>query len=440
MDNKGQKLKKYLLLCLQSIILGCLIGAIVGLYQLGIQFISKQSSFMYETRTPLIVVLMVFIVIILAFGNDMIIRLAPGVDGSGIPNMELGIRHKKKIDWKKESVLMIVNSYISTFIGFPLGSEGPSVVIGGKLAKMSNDITNFDNDDTIAMACGTGFGCAFLSPLAGLCYIFEESLHKFNFQLIFRALLMIISAVFTTSLINHHHLLSVAQAVYPMFKDYYIFAILIIFNVALGISFVKLIIFLKRIFSKYKDKLLVKYRGFILFAVVFILNYILLEYMGSGSKLISGIVSKDSILLVLGILALRFVVTTFSGSGKATGGLVVPMMALGALTGQIACLVCNKLFGFDIQYFDVIILVSMCMLFGIITKTPITSIVLIFSAIGASTGDYLHALIIIPISAVSIFLAVYISKWLRVDCLYEQMMEVTLESEKKLINERIEQK
>ena len=366
--------------------------------------------------------------------------MAPGVDGSGIPNMELGIRHKKKIDWKKESVLMIVNSYISTFIGFPLGSEGPSVVISGKLAKMSNDITNFDNDDTIAMACGTGFGCAFLSPLAGLCYIFEESLHKFNPPLILRALLMIISAVFTTSLINHHHLLSVAQAVYPMFKDYYIFAILIIFNVAIGISFVKLIIFLKRIFSKYKDKLLVKYRGFILFAVVFILNYILLEYMGSGSKLISGIVSKDSILLVLGILALRFVVTTFSGSGKVTGGLVVPMMALGALTGQIACLVCNKLFGFDIQYFDVIILVSMCMLFGIITKTPITSIVLIFSAIGASTGDYLHALIIIPISAVSIFLAVYISKWLRVDCLYEQMMEVTLESEKKLINERIEQK
>ena len=141
-----------------------------------------------------------------------------------------------------------------------------------------------------------------------------------------------------------------------------------------------------------------------------------------------------------GILALRVVVTTLSGGGKVTGGLVVPMMALGALTGQIACLVCNKLFGFDIQYFDVIILVSMCMLFGIITKTPITSIVLIFSAIGASTGDYLHALIIIPISAVSIFLAVYISKWLRVDCLYEQMMEVTLESEKKLINERIEQK
>lgn len=431
MENKKERFINYLKLCLEAIIVGVLIGVVVGLYQLGIQYVSKGSRYLYSSREAILIILMIVLVIAFAFLNEIILYIAPGVDGSGIPAIELGIRHKKKIDWKKDIIFMILNSYVSTFIGFPLGSEGPSVVVAGKIAKMSEDVSKFGDDDTIAMACGTGFGCAFLSPLAGLCYIFEESLHKFNPQLIFRALLMIISAVLSTSLINNHHLLEVSQATLLQLKDYYVFPFLIIINVIVGIAFVKLIIFLKKIFAKFKNNIFVKYRGFILFGIVFILNYFLLDYMGSGSTLISKIITFDKIALILGILLLRFVITCFAGGGKVTGGLVVPMMTLGAVTGQLIFVICNKAFGLDIQYADVIILISMCMIFAIITKTPVTGTVLIFSAIGYSTGDYLHALIIIPISAVSIFLAVYISKWLKVDCLYEQMMEVTLENEKK---------
>ena len=167
------RVKNYLLLLLQTVICGAIIGAVVGLYQLAISLMVSISKFMYGHEMLVVVLIMVAISIGLAFINDLLLKFAPGIDGSGIPNIELGIRGKKKIDWKKEIVLMFVNSCVSTLAGFPLGSEGPSVVMGGKISKMTQDISKLEDKDSIAMACGTGFGCAFLSPLAGLCYIFE---------------------------------------------------------------------------------------------------------------------------------------------------------------------------------------------------------------------------------------------------------------------------
>ena len=81
----------------------------------------------------------------------------------------------------------------------------------------------------------------------------------------------------------------------------------------------------------------------------------------------------------------------------------------------------------------IIVLVSMCMFFGVVTKTPLTSIALIYSAILNGTGDYLHGLIILPIAAITIFMAYFISKICKVDCMYELFMEITLEDDEKII-------
>lgn len=429
--NVKKQLIDYLFLLLQTIVCGVIIGVVVGVYQLAVSFFSTLSRNLYGNESFLLVFLMVAIGIGLAFINDLILKFAPGVDGSGIPNIELGIRGKRTIDWKKEIVLMFVNSCVSTLAGFPLGSEGPSVVISGKISEMTQDISHIENKDQTAIACGTGFGCAFLSPLAGICYIFEESLHKFNPSLLLRAILMMLTAFFTTGLINHHHLLSITNATMPNFNEYYVFLILVIVNALIGIIFVKSIVFVKRLFTIHKNKLFIKYRGYFLFAVVILLNIVCLPLMGSGGYLISNVGSYSLIYIVILILVFRFVITVLTGSGKVTGGLVVPIMTLGAVTGQLVYLLCSQCFGLTGDIQPIIVLVSMCMVFGVVTKTPITSIALIYSTIAYSTQDYLHALIIIPIAGICIFLATYISKLCKVDCMYELFMEISLEDEEK---------
>lgn len=429
------KVLAYLKLCLHALITGAIIGAVVGLYQLGIQGLSGLSGKMYASSEWWMVALIVVLGILGAYANNKILDFAPGVDGSGIPSIELGIRKKRAISWKKDIPMMILNSYISTFVGFPLGSEGPSVVVAGKLSKMTEDISRIEDDDAIAMACGTGFGCAFLSPLAGLCYIFEESLHKFHPALIFRSLIMMASAIVTTSLINHHHLLEVENVAVLGLNQVYVLFILVVFNVIVGVLFVKAIIALKRYFTRNADKKWVKYRGYALFAVVILLSCLLPGIMGAGSSLVKALSGYQVLWIVILILLLRFFMTVISGSGRVTGGLVVPMMTLGALTGQIACLLCNRYFGLPDEVNEIVILISMCMIFGIITKTPFTSVALVYSAFAYSGNDYLHAAVMIPFVAVAIFLAVYISKWMKVDCLYEQFMEISLEFDKKPEND-----
>ena len=436
MENQNKfNIKEYSKLCLHSLITGVLVGAIVGVYQLGIQGVSFASKMMFSNDKWWIVAIAIVIAIGAAFLNDLILRYVPSVDGSGIPAIELGIRGHKKIGWKKDILAMALNSFLSTFAGFPLGSEGPSVVIGGKISKMVHDVTKTGDEDNIAIACGTGFGCAFLSPIAGLCYIFEESLHKFDIKIIIEAVITMVSAYLTTSLINHHHLLEIETAGIFQLNQLYTLILLVIINTAVGILFVKLIVFLKKLFTKLENNIFVKYRGYILYGIVILLNVFCLGLMGSGAGLVGNLHNYTSLLVISGILVFRFIMTVVTGSGKVTGGLVVPMMTLGAIFGQFVASLCNTYFGLSVEINDMLILVSMCMIFGVITKTPITSIALVFSAVGASTGDYLHALINIPYVAIAIFLAVYISKWLKVDCLYEQFMDITLENEeKKVIN------
>lgn len=425
-ENK-KKLLVYLMLLLQAVVCGIVIGLLVGLYQFVIGKLSSLSRFLYGNNSILLVCVIVVIVIGLSFVNEIILAYSPGIEGSGIPNIELGIRNKKRIDWKKEIVLIVINSCVSTLAGFPLGSEGPSVVIGGKVSKMVQDVSKIDNnDEQTAIACGTGFGCAFLSPLAGLCYIFEESLHKFNPNLLLRAAIMMFSAYFTCSLVNNHHILVIGSAEMPMINEYYVFVLLMIVNAFVGMAFVKLIVLLKKFFLIYKHNRFVKKRGFVMFGIVIILNLFLLKLMGSGVTLIEDILSYEVIYVVILILLFRFVITIFAGSSKVTGGLVIPTMTLGAVCGQLVYLVCHQLFGLSSFIQSMVILVSMCMMFGVVTKTPITSIVLLYSVVSYSSGDYFHSLIIIPIASITIFGAYYISKLFKVDCIYEQFMEISL--------------
>ncbi len=408
---------------LESLIIGILVGALVGLYQLGMQYVVKGSQFMYKSTNAWVIVAMVLAVIVLAVINFVILKKYKGIAGSGIPNIEVCIHEDKPTDWKRELPLMFVNSYVSSFVGFPLGSEGPSVVIGGKTAQMVEDVGKAGEVDTIAMACGTGFGCAFLSPLAGFCYIFEESLHKFNPKMIIRALAMMISAFLVSSLINHHRLLEVHSVSMIPFSNYYVFLMMVVVNVLVGVAFVKGIIGVKALFAKHKNNFFVKYFGFVLFPVMLVLNYLCLSWMGGGASLIAIVQDFPTIWLLLGVLVLRFVTTVSAGgSGKVTGGLVIPMMTFGALTGQVICNLCNKYLGMSTDANGVIVLISMCMIFAVVTKTPITATALVYSALAYSANNYLSVLEVIPMTAVAMFVATFGAKLLGSDDLYKLMI------------------
>ena len=126
--------------------LSVFIGLIVGAYQLGITFFKDSSNFLYNSRNIVIIILTILLVIVLAILNDLILRFYPHINGSAIPYIELAIRENTKIDYKKGIVTIILNSFISTLAGFTLGSEGPSICLGGMSGSLFSDLFKRNKD------------------------------------------------------------------------------------------------------------------------------------------------------------------------------------------------------------------------------------------------------------------------------------------------------
>lgn len=230
--------------------LSVFIGLIVGAYQLGITFFKDSSNFLYNSKNIIVIILTILLVIVLAILNDLILRFNPHINGSAIPYIELAIRENKKIDYKKGIVTIILNSFISTLAGFTLGSEGPSICLGGMSGSLFNDLfkRNKDINEDLYIASGAGFACAFLSPLSGICYIYEEFIHKVNIKNLIKAIFVTFISVLITYLINKHHLLSISNLNILPLNVGYVYIFLFIVNLIIGYLFIKLIILIRKFF------------------------------------------------------------------------------------------------------------------------------------------------------------------------------------------------
>ncbi len=432
-DTSKRKLVALLLEFLRLVLIGVTTGVVVGVYQLGLQGISKLSSFLYGSSSIWLVLSLICSVIALSLLNFFILKWCPSIDGSGIPVVEQAIRKEKKLTWKKDIPGMIANSFASTFVGFPLGSEGPSVVLGGKIGKAYSDLfKRGDDSEDIGIASGAGFGCAFLSPLAGLVYSFEESMHRVSWKLIIKGVIVSLSSFGVTFLINHHHLLEIETVVPTYGINNVAFIFVAVLSLVVGLCFKHFIVFLKDKFNQFDNIKAVKYRGYLLFALMFILNVFLYPYMGSGSNIISSLSEWTNIALVIGVLVFRFALTSLSGAGKVTGGLVVPIMCLGALVGRIAVLLCGSMFEFDMECSEFVMLFSMVTTFTVITKAPMTSIVLVLSALvySSSSFDVFHTgtfIGIICIVVCHLFVQLF-----RQNDLYDEFIDVSKRNEERL--------
>ena len=416
----------YIITLIFDAILGTIIGLIIGLYQMGIRYIEKLNEYIYTSKNITILSIMFVVVILLSIFNFMLIKACPNIEGSGMPNLILGIRKHKKIDWKKGTICMILNSYISTFSGFPLGSEGISIVIAGKIGKMAQDITKKDYPDDLYLATGAGFGASYISPISGLFYVFEEALKKFNLKLLPRALVMTIMSSYMCFLLNHHQLLELHNFSLPDYDQLYILILLMAVNIPICYLFFKLIIFFKEFFLKYDHLFIIKYRAFIFFPIVFILNIFMFEFMGSGSKIVEMKFIDYPVYIILGILVFRILITSIFGTGKVSGGLIIPIMTIGALTGEICASICTSFFNMNSNLYSLVILISMCMVLAIINKCPLTATALVFTTIFNYTNDLIPCFILLPFTLISFYLSNLIFKQFEHHDLYDSFATLNL--------------
>ena len=112
--------KEFFISILISLCTGMGVGLVVGLYQFGLPYVVEAGNKVFASREWWVILLNVITFILLSILNFIIIKNARSVDSSGIIAINLSLKRDEDIPHKKEIPLMIANSYISSFAGFPL--------------------------------------------------------------------------------------------------------------------------------------------------------------------------------------------------------------------------------------------------------------------------------------------------------------------------------
>lgn len=111
---------------------GLLVGTVVYFFKLGAEWLSEKSAEIYHAAqaNPWLIFAVIGGAVVLAVAAYFLQLWASETKGGGIPRAEGVLRGVLTFRWFRTAVAVFVNSWISFFAGLPLGSEGPSVLLG----------------------------------------------------------------------------------------------------------------------------------------------------------------------------------------------------------------------------------------------------------------------------------------------------------------------
>lgn len=365
-------MKKKIINLFILILLGIIIGIFVSLYQFLAHIVKSGSDKILNSEAWVVIIGIIFTFIgihYLFFINNKM----PGYYGSGIPQYEGFQSFDYKINPYKMLGLMYFNSLYAFFSCFLLGSEGPSISIGASLGLIKNKILKQEDKKIVAISGSAGFACAFLSPLAGFVHLLEENKKIISISLILKGLLVISIAFLVSYFIYPHNLLPYFEIEFLEFKYYYAFIPLIIMCILISRLFIMLNVKLKDFNKKYK---IISYITPILLIIFMLLGRFHPVLVGSGSNLLNSSIIDYSLIIILGILIFRLIGTALSANASISGGIVLPVLALGAIMSDLIIKILTLIDPNIIVYTDLFIICGMLGLFACVTKAPITAFIL----------------------------------------------------------------
>jgi len=337
--------------------------------------------------------------VIMGLAMQFMLVKYPLISGSGIPQVSGLLTKKVKFKWFGELVTKFVGGILAIGAGMSMGREGPSVHLGALVGSGIKEITKRSEvEEKYLVTCGAsaGISSTFNAPLAGVIFSLEE-LHKF-----FSPLLLICTLVAsgTSNFVSRMILGSQTSFQYnfmlPKGIPYYIFALItLIFCVIITITGKAFSYFLLLIQRHYRKIKINKYVKIALFMVMaYIIAVFFSEITGGGHELIEEMFGKDVILRTLIIiLALKFFYTMLCYATGAPGGIFLPMLVIGALTGKVYGVILNQYFAIPSEVIVHFMLLGMAAYFTAVVRAPITGITLILEMTG--NFSYLYMLIIV---------------------------------------------
>ncbi|MGI6077335.1 MAG: ClC family H(+)/Cl(-) exchange transporter [Fastidiosipilaceae bacterium] len=384
----------------EAALVGVVVGIIVTLYRLGIQFISDRIITLMGIAAGSFANKVIFVGVMLIFGvlAGLCYRLSPLISGSGIPQVAAQLGGHLQSKWQSVLPFKFIGGLLTLGGGLTLGREGPSVQIGASIGQGCSDLLRRPISERRYMIVGgasAGLAAAFNAPIAGAIFALEEMHHHFSPRALISAMTAAFSANFIAGLVMSDQPVLFFDHVAPLPLKHYLTVVLIgIVTGFSGVLFNRCILWGKKIYQRLRLHWVLT--GIIPFLIVAICGLILPDLFGSGEHLIFLPVEGGyNFGYLLMLFVVKLILLTVCFCSGLPGGIFFPMLVLGSLCGHGIGLLLADAGMIETQYILTLSLMAMAGHFSSIVRAPMTGLLLV----SEMTGSFANML---PLGIVSL--------------------------------------
>ncbi len=368
-----------------------------------IEFSEKGYGFL---RTHLYLIPIVLAALFgISFLYAFIYKKIANLRGGGIPTSIGILRGIITFKWLRNLVGTYFLSLTSFLIGVPLGNEGPSVQMGtaigrGSVSAFAKKNRAWDRYSMTGGACA-GFSCATGAPISGIMFAVEEAHQRISPMIIIVSCVSVMFSKITTELLSL--IFSIKITLFPginlislSVKDIWIPVVIGITVGLFAVLFLQLYRVINAFLNKKLKKIPHRYKIFAVLAVTMALGLCSFSFISTGHELILELFEDAPALYMLVlIILLRSVLTICANSTSITGGIFLPILAIGALVSSILGKGALSLLGFSQEYYLIILVLGITACISSMMKTPLTAIFFAVEALSC----YENLLYVIIVSA-----------------------------------------
>jgi len=382
-------LKTALLLGVVAPLAGGAVGVVVSLFRLTLDAAARMRDSVLEltSKAPagagqiaLVVAVIGASACMVALAAFLVRRFCPEAAGSGIPRVQSVLAGELPPAPARVVPVKFAAGALAIAPGLALGREGPSVQMGASIAYHMSRVFSVDATTSLnllAAGGGAGFAAAFSAPLAGSLFVVEALLKRFEPL----TAMMSLAAAAGASWVVHVLCgatsdITVGALGAPSLTMSFYCILLGLLAGAAGIVYHYTLLGALNLSDRVRLSPVL--RAGTVGAVFGVIAIFSTSLVGPGSDAVRNALAGHGEFQVLPLLfALRLLLIAGSVAAGTPGGLLVPLLSLGAELGLMFSLLCGIGISGDAVPSSGFVLVGMAALFAAIVRTPVTAIVLV---------------------------------------------------------------
>jgi H+/Cl- antiporter ClcA len=255
---------------------------------------------------------------------------------TGIPFVLHQLKVSHGIIPLKNTLNQFFGSAVALASGFSVGREGPAVHLGAACSSYLGSLLKLPyNSIRTLCACGIAAGIAatFNTPIAAVLFVMEVILREYKVHIFIPIMLSsLVGSLVTSTVFETSHSFEYFHKIELIHQHYIPLAILALLLGVLAAAFNNTIVGI----IKHSTRIHIVPRLILAALITGSLGYLIPGAMGTGSVAIDvSLASNWQIGLLLSLLLAKFFMTTFALGLGIPGGIIGPIISIGAITGAI---------------------------------------------------------------------------------------------------------